>query len=496
MRLLSFRFSFLFILMLLLAQQLFSSPKREIRALWMATVGNIDWPSRKGLSSAEQKAEFIRKIDFAKELGFNTIIVQVRPAADAFYESSYEPWSQYLTGTQGKAPSPYYDPLAFMVEEAHKRNMEIHAWFNPYRALVNSKNNPNPSNHATKTHPEWLIHYGGKTYFDPGNPNAREYILKVMMEVVKKYDIDAVHIDDYFYPYPSKGKVFNDQNTYAQYGKGKSLEDWRRENVNTFVAQLNSRIKKTKPHVKFGVSPFGIWRNDHTDPNGSCTKGTSCYDDLYSDVRLWMQNKWVDYMAPQLYWERGHRAADFSTLLHWWVKNRYERDLVIGLGVYKMVGAKEGAWTGSNEILSQIADGRLHQVEGFACYSLASFEKIGPELSNRLKQKQYFGNIAIPPSMPWIDSIPPAAPEIKLSSQSGSPTQIQWTKSGDQYRFLVYRFNKGESINLNNSAKIVALTSKPIYKESAALKGQYVYVVTALDRLWNESEASNVLQSF
>lgn len=473
-------------------EHLYASPKREIRAVWIATLINIDWPSQKGMSTAAQKAEFIRKLDYIQAMGFNTIIVQVRPAADAFYASSYEPWSQYLTGTQGQAPYPFYDPLAFMVEEAHKRNLEIHAWFNPYRALVKSSVNPNPSNHPTRLHPDWIIHYDGKSFFDPGNPAARAYILKVMLEVVEKYDIDAVHIDDYFYPYPSKGKVFNDQASYLLHGKGQSLEDWRRENVNTFIEQLNRKIKQVKPYVKFGVSPFGIWRNEHVDPSGSSTNGTSCYDDLYSDVRLWMRKSWVDYMAPQLYWERGHSVADFSSLLHWWVKNSYKRDLVIGLGVYKMVGAKKGAWTGSNEILSQIADARSHQVAGFALYSLSSFEKIGPELSNKLQEKQYFGNIAIPPTMPWIDSIAPIAPSIQTQPSKGK--QIQWTKQSDQYRFLVYRFAKGEKINLHNSGKIVALTHLNTYQENEALSGTYTYVVTALDRLWNESEASNVIE--
>lgn len=460
-------------------------PKREVRALWMATVGNIDWPSRKGLSVAEQKAEFIRKIDMAQAMGINTLIVQVRPAADAFYQSSYEPWSQYLTGKQGQAPNPFYDPLQFMIDEAHKRNMELHAWFNPYRALVNSKYNPNPANHVTRTRPDWLIHFDGKTYFDPGNPEARAYIIKVLMEVVEKYDIDGLHIDDYFYPYPVKGKVFNDATTYQKSGSGLSLEDWRRQNVNTFVQQLYKQIKKKKPWVKFGVSPFGIWRNQNKDPEGSATNGTSCYDDLYSDVRLWMRQNWVDYMMPQLYWERGHRVADYTTLLDWWSRNQYQRDLVIGLGVYKMVGATSGVWSSASEILGQIQDGRAKKVKGFAFYSQVSFEKIGSDLFNELRKPEYFGCIAIPHPMPWIDSISPTAPENLKAVVKDGLLHISWNKHADHHRFLIYRFKKGQKIDFDDASKIVKLTSQHTF--TIKPEPNDVFYVRALDRMWNES---------
>lgn len=483
----------LFFVFLFSFYSLEAAPKREIRAIWIATVGNIDWPSKKGLSSDQQKAEFIRKINMAEQLGFNTLIVQIRPAADALYESSYEPWSMYLSGKQGQPPFPYYDPLKFMIEEAHKRNMELHALFNPYRALVSSKSNPNPASHPTKKNSDWIIHYEGKSYFDPGNPSAREYILKVMLEVVQKYDIDAVHIDDYFYPYPSRGKEFGDQSSYAKYGSGMSKGDWRRNNVNTFISLLNSNIKKIKPHVKFGVSPFGIWRNQGKDPSGSATNGTSCYDDLYSDVRLWMQNKWVDYMAPQLYWERGHKVADYSTLLDWWAQNKAERQLVVGLGIYKMVGVQSGVWSGSSEILGQIKDGRAKKIHGFACYSLVSFEKVGSRINEQLKKPEYFGTIAIPPTMPWIDNIPPPAPEVIVKSKTATSIELSWKKQKDQNRFLIYKFNAGESINLEDASKIVILTSQTTYKESHSSGGKSFYVITALDRGWNESEPAQVV---
>lgn len=476
----------------------YAAPKREMRAVWIATVGNIDWPSKMGLSATQQKSEFINRLDFLQQLGINTIIVQVRPAADAFYESSYEPWSRYLSGKQGEAPFPKYDPLAFMIEEAHKRNMDIHAWFNPYRALVSSKSNPNPPHHATRKNPDWIIHYDGKGYFDPGNPHAREYILKVMLEAVKKYDFDALHIDDYFYPYPVKGKSFNDQNTYQQYGEGLSLADWRRKNVNTFISLLHSNIKKMKPHMKFGVSPFGIWRNQRQDPEGSETNGTSCYDDLYSDVRLWMQNKWVDYMAPQLYWERGHRVADYNKLLPWWHENKGERDLYIGLGLYRMVNAKSGVWASPNEILAQIKAARQYKAEGIILYSLSSFDKIPKSIRDSLQQAQYFGNISIPPAMPWIDAVAPAAPKVFIK-KTGDQVQLNWTHENptkEPIKFLVYRLEQGQAVNFEDNRHIRSLTKALQYSEKIGPGKSYIYVVTALDRNWNESAHSIQVKAY
>lgn len=482
---------------LLFTQSGIAGPKRELRAVWIATVGNIDWPSKSGLSSDQQKAEFVRKLDMLQQLGFNTVIVQIRPAADAFYESSYEPWSRYLSGKQGVAPFPYYDPLKFMIEETHRRNMDFHAWFNPYRALVSSKSNPNPPHHPTKRNPDWIIHFDGKGYFDPGSPAAREYILNVMLEVVKKYDIDALHIDDYFYPYPIRGKEFGDYATFARFGEGMSLGDWRRKNVNTFISQLNSNIKKVKPHVKFGVSPFGIWRNSKTDSTGSLTNGTSCYDDLYSDVKLWMKNSWVDYMAPQLYWERGHRVANFAELLPWWNANKGKRDLYIGLGLYKMVGANSGVWSSPNEILGQIRDSRQQKVEGLIFYSLVSFDKIGYAIRDSLKADHYFGTVSIPPAMAWIDNIAPNAPQVLLKP-SGGKTSINWTvtnPSKEPLKFLVYRFKKGERIDLGNARKILTITKASQFIDHTAGNEKYTYLVTALDRTWNESVPSNMVEN-
>lgn len=472
------------------------APKREFRAVWIATVGNIDWPSKPGLSAAQQQNEFIDRLTFLQENGFNAVIVQVRPSADAFYPSSIEPWSKYLSGKQGVAPFPMYDPIAFMVEETHKRNMEFHAWFNPFRALVNSAINPNPASHVTKQHPDWVINYGGKAYLDPGNPEARDYVNQVILDVVKRYDIDGVHIDDYFYPYKIAGKVFGDQRSFAQYGQGKSIDDWRRDNINKFVEALYKGVKKEKNYVKVGISPFGIWRNSRQDPAGSATNGTSCYDDLYADVLTWVRNKWVDYVAPQLYWEHGHRLAAYDILVPWWKSVCKERALYIGMGVYRMVNATQATWQGSKEILKQIETERSCQADGAIMYSMASFDKIGNGLISSLKQPKYYGTIAIPPAMPWIDNIAPAAPKATLKS---SPDQknaiITWESSGNKepIKYLVYKFNKGESVDLNKSIKLVAITQKNIYVDDDPDFVNHKYVITAADRLWNESKPSDIL---
>jgi len=465
------------------------APKREMRAVWIATVGNIDWPSKPGLSAQQQQQEFLNQLSFFQRSGFNTVVVQVRPAADAFYPSPYEPWSKYLTGKQGQPPFPKYDPLEFMINETHKRNMEFHAWFNPYRALVSSSSNPNPPGHATREHPDWIINYDGKSYFDPGNPDAREYILKVILDVVRRYDIDAVHIDDYFYPYPAGGRPFPDRASYNRYNNGQSLEDWRRGNVNLFVSQLNTNIKKEKAWVKFGVSPFGIWRNQKDDPEGSATRGSSCYDDLYSDILLWIERKWVDYVAPQLYWEHGHRVAPYDVLLPWWKQHSGQRQLYIGLGVYRMLNATASPWNSPNEILKQIRAARQIGTDGFIFYSSSSFSKIRPGLTDSLQQN-YFGSIAIPPAMPWLDHTAPPAPVLTVSGTNGG-VLLQWESNAKaQQRYLVYRFDEDEKIDLSDAGQIIALTRNNSFLDKEGGRN-FRYVVTALDRLWNESTPSN-----
>lgn len=475
-----------------------SSPKREFRAAWIATVSNIDWPSKQGLPSVQQKQELINRLDALRAIGCNAVILQIRPAADALYDSEIEPWSRFLSGKQGQQPFPAFDPLQFAVEEAHKRNMELHAWFNPFRALTDSKKNPNPPSHVTYKHPDWIISYGGKSYIDPGVPEAREYVTNVIMDVVKRYDIDGVHLDDYFYPYRIAGVEFGDAKSYSRFKESFSnKEDWRRNNVSTFVATLYNNIKSEKKYVKFGISPFGVWRNASKDPEGSATRGgQTCYDDLYSDVILWQRKGWVDYTLPQLYWEHGHRAAAFETLLPWWENHSYKRHMYFGLGVYRMAESKAAIWQGPKEILKQIEEIREKcEHPGVVFYSASSFNKISSALTDSLKSATN-KHFAFPTTMPWLDNKSPDAPELKGEMKNGQ-MQLEWTivgKKQDNITYAVYRFNKEEAIDLDKSEHIIAVQKDNRFiDKTASPKKNEVYVVSALDRLWNESKASNVV---
>jgi len=470
------------------------SPKHELRAAWIATVSNIDWPSKQGLPAIEQQQQFIALLNQLQAIGCNAVIVQIRPSCDAFYESEYEPWSHFLSGHQGQPPFPYYDPLIFMIDEAHKRNMEFHAWFNPFRALVDCYQNPNPPKHVTRSHSDWIINYGGKAYIDPGVPEAREYVMRVITDVVRRYDIDAVHLDDYFYPYRIAGTPFGDNKSFAKYGGGMNREDWRRNNVNLFISLLGSEIKNIKPYVKFGVSPFGVWRNSDKDPDGSATHGGQTdYDDLYADVLTWIKKGWIDYLMPQLYWEHASKAAPFGVLLPWWNAHAYGRHVYYGLGAYRMKEHKKGAWQGPGELLWQIKDIRKLGVNtGFSLYSATSLNDITSPIKDslRLGCNKY---IALPPVMKWIDSLPPDAPTVRLDDKAGNSI-LKWQVKNEKkepLKYLVYRFAANEKIDLNRSDRIVSLQQADSYIIPAEkTHTKYTYVVTALDRLWNESKPS------
>jgi uncharacterized lipoprotein YddW (UPF0748 family) len=491
-------FSILLCQLLSLLSNAQTSPKREFRAAWIATVSNIDWPSKQGLPSIQQQQELINRLDALRAMGCNAVILQIRPAADALYASEYEPWSRFLSGKQGQQPFPAYDPLSFAIEEAHKRHMELHAWFNPFRALTDSKKNPNPPSHVTHKHPDWIISYGGKSYIDPGVPEAREYVTKVIMDVVKRYDIDGVHLDDYFYPYRIPGVEFGDGQSFGRFKESFSnKEDWRRNNVSTFVATLYNNIKSEKKFVKFGISPFGVWRNASKDPEGSATRGgQTCYDDLYSDILLWQRKGWVDYTLPQLYWEHGHRAAAFETLLPWWENHSYKRHMYFGLGVYRMAESKALIWQGPTEILKQIEAIRTKcENPGVVFYSASSFNKISSALSDSLKNATN-KHVAFPPTMPWLDNKAPDAPELKAEKKVDF-LQLEWSTVGkkqDNITYAVYRFQKNETIDLDKSEHIISVQKgNKFMDKTASTKKNEVYVVTALDRLWNESKASNVV---
>jgi uncharacterized lipoprotein YddW (UPF0748 family) len=398
---------FFSILLLLFPFFLFSQPKPveyEFRGVWIATVDNIDWPLRGMVDAESQKAEYIRQLDMHQRNGMNAVIVQVRPAADAFYPSPYEPWSQWLTGAQGQPPSPYYDPLQFMIEEAHKRGMEFHAWLNPYRAEFNINNSSISANHITRLHPDWFLTYGETKYFDPANKQAQEFVVNVVKDIVQRYDVDAIHMDDYFYPYRIAGKVFPDEAAYSRSGTNLSKADWRRSNVDSIIRKISIAIKQVKPYCKFGVSPFGVWRNKDVDPEGSDTRaGQTNYDDLFANILLWLQNGWIDYVAPQLYLEIGNDRIAYEKMVDWWNKHSYGKHVYIGHGIYRS-GEKSKAWKNPNELPNQIKILREYpNVKGSIYFSSNSFNN-NPNGWNDSLQNNYYKTPALIPKMEWLPS--------------------------------------------------------------------------------------------
>ncbi len=374
----------------------------EFRGVWVATVDNIDWPGKGNFNTDSQKTAFIQLLDMHQFNGLNAMVVQVRPCTDAFYPSQYEPWSEWLTGVQGQPPMPYYDPLAFMIAETHKRGMVFHAWMNPYRAEFNINSSSIAATHITKLHPEWFLTYGGKRYFDPGNKEARQYVTGVVTDVVSRYEVDAIHFDDYFYPYRIAGKEFPDDASYRQYGKGMQKDDWRRSNTDSIIAMLSKAIKKENKKCQFGISPFGVWRNVDKDPvDGSKTNGASSnYDDLYADILLWLKKGWIDYVAPQLYWEIGHRIAPYEVLLDWWGKHTYGKHCYIGMGIYR--ANSNAAWKDVNQLPRQIEAMRnTPNMKGMIFFSSKTFEK-NPNGWNDSLRLNYFKVPVKVPEMEWL----------------------------------------------------------------------------------------------
>ncbi|TRX48616.1 family 10 glycosylhydrolase [Fulvivirga sp. M361] len=472
------------------------APKRELRAAWIATVVNIDWPTQRALNAHDQQKEFVELLDLLQSMKMNAVVVQVRPVADALFPSSYEPWSEYLSGEQGESPTPYYNPLTFMIEEARKRGLEFHAWFNPYRASM-KEDFIHSKDHPINQHPEWFVEYGGKKYYDPGHPEAREYVLNAIMEVVRHYDLDAVHFDDYFYPYRIANEEFPDDSSYTCYGESyKNKEDWRRYNVDAFVEELHDRIRNEKPHVVFGISPFGVWRNNDKDPMGSDTKaGQTNYDDLYADVLKWLREGWIDYITPQLYWHIGFAPADYKVLVDWWSKHTYGRHMYIGQGIYRL-GQK--GWEDKREIINQINLNRATpNVHGSMYFSTKVF--VQNKDSVQQKMEEMYPSEALIPVMPWLDDTPPEAPvwqEIIGNQKYGVKLQWQDSTPGDAHYYVVYRFDADEEINIHDPSKILATVPRSPYHtqsytdRSTETRTQYRYLVTAVDRKHNESQVS------
>ncbi|MDX2305410.1 MAG: family 10 glycosylhydrolase [Microscillaceae bacterium] len=472
------------------------APKREFRAFWIVTLDNKDFPSRPGLSTEEQKAELIEILDYHQSRGMNAVIFQVRPSADALYASKMEPWSEWLSGKQGVSPQPFYDPLEFMIEQCHKRNMELHAWFNPFRAVYSIEQSDLAYNHISKQKPHWFLTYGKQQQFNPGIPEVRQYIAQVIMDVVKRYDIDGVQFDDYFYPYKIYGQEFPDEPTYRMYAGGsRDKSDWRRDNINQLIRMIHENIKKEKPHVKFGISPLGVWRNKSEDPRGSATSvGQSSYDYLAADVLKWLQEGWIDYIAPQLYWSIGHERADYLTLADWWANNSYGRHLYIGQATYKIGADNDRKWFDANQLPNQLRWNRSKPaILGSIFFRAKNFMDNEMAISDTLGQ--YFYNYpALIPTMPWIDHQAPAPPSGLKMVSTKKRIVLRWENPDETLArnevkyYVVYRFKLDEKTDLNNPRNIVSIQQEKLYFEQRDTQLQYIYAVTAVDRLHNESE--------
>ncbi|MGF7078751.1 glycoside hydrolase family 10 protein [Mucilaginibacter sp. UYCu711] len=480
-------------------QKLKDHPKREFRGVWVATVGNIDWPSPRS-TVEQQKQKLLSILDQHQRTGLNAVMFQVRPAADAFYAKGTEPWSKWLMGKQGQVPNPFYDPLEFAITEAHKRGIELHAWFNPYRATTDNKYSGLSPEHITNKHPEWFFTYGGLKTFNPGLPEVREYIVQVILNVVDNYDIDGVHMDDYFYPYAIAGQKINDAAAYQQYGSGFSdIRDWRRDNVNKLIKMLTDSIHKHNPRMKFGVSPFGIWANKSQNPEGSDTHGGDTYYELYADARKWIKEGWVDYINPQLYRPIGDRLMAYDKLVLWWSDNTYNRHLYIGHAAYRVNEHQLPAFDKPSEMSDEVRLLRNNpRVQGSVYFSSQSLtnNKLGFRDSLSLN---YYKYPALPPVMLWLDSIAPNAPRNLVVTKMPNSTQVQlkWeaplpAKDKEPvYGYVIYRFEGEEKIDISTPEHIlhVQYDVTPFFVDNTAQRNKtYLYLVTAIDRIKNESE--------
>ncbi|MEX2169289.1 MAG: family 10 glycosylhydrolase [Pirellulales bacterium] len=458
---------------------------REFRGAWVATVSNIDWPTEPGLSTDEQKQELIAILDRAQELGLNAIVLQIRPACDALYQSSLEPWSAYLTGTMGQAPDPVYDPLEFAVAEAHARGIELHVWLNPYRARHSAAKGKISDDHVSKKYPEWVREYGNYLWLDPGVPEALDHTIAVILDVVNRYDIDGVHMDDYFYPYPisedGKEVPFPDDESYvraaaADLNTPQDRGDWRRENVNRLVERLHREIHEAKPWVKFGISPFGIWRPGHPET----IQGFDQYGKLYADARKWLNEGWVDYFTPQLYWPIDQKPQSYPVLLEWWRgENKQNRHLWPGNYTSRVAGADGKKWT-ADEIVNQIEITRKQVKEpGNIHFSMKALMRDADGLSTLLRDGVY-AEPALVPAVPWLagDEPSPEIPEATLRSRGGK-SSLEYEGISNPNLWVLQQFD-GD----NWSTQI----APGAQREFALLPASKSAALSAVDRYGRQSE--------
>lgn len=465
-------------------------PKREFRGAWLHLIGQTQWMNK---TPAQQREYICQQFDRLQEAGINAVVFQVRPCADAAYISKLEPWSQWLTGKRGKAPDPIWDPLEFAVNEAHKRGMELHAWLNPYR-VTSSASEVLPADHPSRKHPERFFRYDGKVLFDPAYQENRDFICDVVKDIMERYDVDAIHIDDYFYPYPVAGKSIPDDASYAKFGKGMNRADWRRNNVNLLIEQLYTTIKETKPWVRFGISPFGIWRNKKEDPRGSDSNGFTNYDGLYADILLWAKNGWVDYLSPQLYWELDKKVAPSRSLAKWWSDNAHGVDVYIGQDLRLTMNTPDTKTGKPNELYTKIKLSReLPNVKGaiwFHGYWLTENYK---GAHNQISTDHY-ATLALPPAYGDLKKKPKQVGDIKIVKDKNGREILEWEaphnghreEETDVVKYVVYEFYPGEEQDINNSQAIIAITPDTAVILPGVAEGN-TYAVTSVDRMNRES---------
>jgi uncharacterized lipoprotein YddW (UPF0748 family) len=454
-------------------------PAREFRGAWLATVANIDWPSKPGLPVAQQKAELLALLDRAAQLHFNAILFQVRPVSDALYASPLEPWSEYLTGVQGRAPQPFYDPLAFAIAAAHQRGLQLHAWFNPFRAAHPEAKSPPAPSHITRTHPELVRHYGTQTLLDPGDPAVTAHVVAVVQDVVKRYDVDGIVFDDYFYPYPEKKRNgqkldFPDDATWKKFGasSGLSRDDWRRDNVNRFIREISVVIKANKPWVQFGISPFGIWRPKNPAP----ISGMDAYAKIFADSRKWLANGWVDYFAPQLYWGIAARDQSFPVLLEWWrAQNLKGRHLWPALA-----DSSVGGKFSTDEIPHQVQIIRQRTDPGAIHYHLRNVLE-NPALAAAVRAA--YAEPALVPATTWLDPVPPEKPKLVALAGKNS-VRVRWEPGGGKpaAAWLLQIFSDGFWRTEILPANQIARTFQNYLPDAVAVR--------AMDRVGNLSAPS------
>lgn len=511
--------------------QQISYKKSEFRGVWISTVSNIDFPSKKGLSEKEYKKEYIDILNKLQAMNINAVIFQIRPMNDAFYKSKLNPWSKYLTGKQGVGPG--WDPLKWMIEETHKRNMEFHAWLNPYRVaqgfsidkptdqVLKEELSKLANNNFAKLHPDCVVRFSDKLFLDPARPEVQKFIKDTVVEIVKNYDVDAIHFDDYFYPYKTSkidpitgkkvplvfGDALEDKESFERYGKGYSdIKDWRRDNINNMIKSVSQAIKKEKPYVKFGISPFGIWGHIEKHPEGSKegvgshtpVTSQSSYDDIYADTRKWVKEGWIDYIIPQIYWSFANTAAPYAELVDWWadVVKDTNCQLYIGHAIFKCGDNSDVNWNNPEEIINQLKFNSLYQqVRGSAFFSLKNLIKNNNSGVNELKN--FYKTKALIPPMTWLDNKPPMKISSLKVSASNKKINIYWsdTLKNDSMYYVVYRFNGNKFGNMSNPNNIITIIKRDkgqkMFKfvdTKANINQSYTYAITAIDRIGNESK--------